>query len=179
MIFLLLQFLQIVIFLIPGEFIEIAAGISFGWFWGFVLCELGIFIASSFIYLISKKLGKPIIKQFVGKHQFEKLEKFNDSSKRDKIIFLIFFIPALPKDLLTYVACFFDISYRKLMVIICVARIPSIITSTIAGNYLINKQYLVAIIIFIVTGLITIICYLLSDKIMKRIDKKHEESKLN
>ncbi len=175
----MLQFLQIVISVIPGEFIEIAAGISFGWFWGFILCEVGIFIASSFIYFISKKLGKPIIQQFVGKHKFEKLERFNNSSKRDKIIFLIFFIPALPKDLLTYVACFFDISYCKLMMIICIARIPSIITSTIAGNYLINKQYLAAIIIFVITGLIAIICYLLSDKIMNRIDKKHSESKTN
>lgn len=164
--------------IIPGEFIEVAAGISFGWFYGFILCEIGIFIASSFIYFLSRKLGKPIIQSFIGKDKFKKLEKFNNSKKRDQIIFWIFFIPALPKDLLTYVASFFDISYKKLMFIILVARIPSIITSTIAGNYIINKEYWKAIIIFIITGVIAVVCYFLSDKIMKKIES-HKKEKHN
>lgn len=175
-IFLVLQIIQIVISIIPGEFIEVAAGISFGWFYGFILCEIGIFIASSFIYFISRKLGKPVIESLIGKEKFKKLAKFNHSKKRDQIVFFIFFIPALPKDLLTYVASFFDISYKKLMAIILIARIPSIITSTIAGNYIINKEYLKAIIIFIVTGAIAIACYFLSDKIMKRLENaKHKK----
>lgn len=176
-IFLLLQIIQIIVSIIPGEFIEVAAGISFGWFYGFVLCEIGIFIASSFIYFISRKLGKPIVESFIGKERFKKLEKFNHSKKRDQIIFLIFFIPALPKDLLTYVASFFDISYKKLMSIILIARIPSIITSTIAGNYIINKEYWKAILIFVITGAIAIVCYFLSDKIMKKIESiKHKKT---
>lgn len=177
-IFLSLQIIQIIVSIIPGEFIEIAAGISFGWFYGFILCEVGIFIASTFIYFVSRKLGKPIIQSFIGKDKFKKLEKFNNSKKRDQIIFWIFFIPALPKDLLTYVASFFDISYKKLMFIILVARIPSIITSTIAGNYIINKEYWKAIIIFIITGVIAVICYFLSDKIMKKIES-HKKEKHN
>ena len=176
--FLSLQIIQIIVSIIPGEFIEIAAGISFGWFYGFILCEVGIFIASTFIYFVSRKLGKPIIQSFIGKDKFKKLEKFNNSKKRDQIIFLIFFIPALPKDLLTYVASFFDISYKKLMFIILVARIPSIITSTIAGNYIINKEYWKAIIIFIITGVIAVVCYFLSDKIMKKIES-HKKEKHN
>ena len=67
------------------------------------------------------------------------------------------------------------ISYKKLMFIILVSRIPSIITSTIAGNYIINKEYWKAIIIFIITGVIAVICYFLSDKIMKRIAAKKEK----
>lgn len=177
-IFLSLQIIQIIVSIIPGEFIEIAAGISFGWFYGFILCEVGIFIASTFIYFLSRKLGKPIIQSLIGKDKFKKLEKFNNSKKRDQIIFWIFFIPALPKDLLTYVASFFDISYKKLMFIILVARIPSIITSTIAGNYIINKEYWKAIIIFIITGVIAVVCYFLSDKIMKKIES-HKKEKHN
>lgn len=175
-IFLALQILQIVVSIIPGEFVEVAAGITYGWFFGFVLCEIGIFIGSSFIYFFSKKIGKPAVKNFVGDKHFDKLSKLDNYKNRDRIIFLIYLVPGLPKDLLSYVACFFSINYSKFMIISMVARIPSILTSTIAGSYLINGDYLEAVLIFVFTGLFALVCFLLSDKIMNKISK-HKESK--
>lgn len=175
LIFLLLQIFQIVISIIPGEFVEIVAGISFGWFYGFILCEIGIFIGSSLIFLLCRKVGKPIVKSFVGERQFKRLEKIDKHPSRDRIIFLIFLIPGLPKDVLTYVASFFNIKYMKFIIISMVARIPSIITSTIAGGYLLEAQYLEAVIIFIVTGIFSVFCYILSDKIMNKINE-HRKS---
>lgn len=174
-IFLLFQILQVIVFIIPGEFIEIASGISFGWFGGFVLCEIGIFIASSFIFFFSRKIGKPVITSFIGESKFTKFEKINQYVNRDKIIFLIFLIPGLPKDILLYISSFFDISWKKLMILTLVARIPSIITSTIAGEYILKQQYLRAIIVFVVTGIATLVCYLTSNKILMNLQKKKDE----
>lgn len=174
-IFLLFQILQVIVFIIPGEFIEIASGISFGWFGGFVLCEIGIFIASSFILFFSRKIGKPVITSFIGESKFTKFEKINQYVNRDKIIFLIFLIPGLPKDILLYISSFFDISWKKLMILTLVARIPSIITSTIAGEYILKQQYLRAIIVFVVTGIATLVCYLTSNKILMNLQKKKDE----
>ena len=63
----------------------------------------------------------------------------------------------------------------KFIIISMVARIPSIITSTIAGGYLLEAQYLEAVIIFIVTGIFSVFCYILSDKIMNKINE-HRKS---
>lgn len=174
-IFLVLQILQIIVSILPGEFIEIGAGITFGWFKGFILCEIGLFIGTAFIYFFSKKVGKPVVKAFIGERHFSKLEKLDNHPNRDKVLFIIFLIPGLPKDLISYVACFFNIGFWKFIFISLVARIPSVITSTIAGGYIIDGKYIEAIIVFIITGIISILCYLLSNKIMQKIN----ENKIN
>lgn len=159
-IFLFIQILQILVSIIPGEMIEIAAGITFGWFIGLVLCLLGVSIASTLIFLTCKKFGKPYIDKLVGKGKLKKFDILNNSDKRDSIIFLVFLIPGVPKDLLIYAASFFDISLKKFLILSLPARIPSIITSTIAGQYILEGNYKPAIYIFVIMLLITLLGYL-------------------
>lgn len=158
-IFLFVQILQVLVSIIPGEMIEIAAGITFGWFIGLVLCLIGVAIASSLIFCICKKLGKPYIDKLVGKGKLKKFDKLNNSSKRDSIIFLVFLIPGIPKDLLIYAASFFNISLKRFLLLSIPPRIPSIITSTIAGHYILEGNYKPAIYIFIIMFLITLVGY--------------------
>ena len=73
------------------------------------------------------------------------------------IIFIIFFIPGTPKDILTYFAPFTRIKLSTFLLITTVARIPSIITSTIGGNALSNQNYHFTITVFIITGIISIL----------------------
>lgn len=58
------------------------------------------------------------------------------------IIFIIFFIPGTPKDLLTYIAPFTRIKLKTFLLLTTFARIPSVITSTIGGNALSNQNAL-------------------------------------
>lgn len=176
-IFLGLQILQIIVSILPGEIVEIGAGITFGWLYGFILCEIGLFIGTAFIYLFSKKLGKPVVKAIIGERQFTKLEKLDNHPKRDKALFLIYLVPGLPKDLITYVVGFFNISFWKFIFISLIARIPSVITSTVAGSYIIEGEYLIAGLIFVITGVISILCYILSSKIMDKINESKNDIK--
>jgi len=176
LLFLTIQILQVIVSTIPGEFVEIAAGITFGWFFGLVLCEIGILIATVLIFMVCKKLGKPLIDNYVGKGKLKKFDQLDKSPKRDRVLFFLFLIPGIPKDMLIYASAFFDISLSKFLLISLIARIPSIITSTIAGDYILEKKYGEAILIFVITGVITIICYLLYDKIYKRVTTKENKN---
>ena len=53
-----LQFAQIFLFIIPGEPIEILAGICYGNIWGTVFIMISAAIISAFIYLLVHKLGR-------------------------------------------------------------------------------------------------------------------------
>ncbi len=170
-IFLLLQVLQVVVALIPGEALEIGAGAAFGWFGGFLLSELGVMLGTSLIFVISRKLGKRFIESITGGRKLMRFEKLDRSKHRDRIIFLVFFIPGLPKDVLTYAAAFFDIKLFKFLYITVIARIPSIISSTLAADFLISKNYVTATAIFVITAAISVICFLLSEKILAKIEK--------
>lgn len=170
-IFLLLQVLQIVVAVIPGEALEVGAGAAFGWFGGFLLSELGIMLGTVLIFAVTRKLGKRFVESITDGKRIKRFEKLDKSPRRDRIIFLIFFIPGLPKDILTYAAAFFDIGLLKFLVITMTARIPSVISSTLAADFLINGNYITSAVIFIITAVISALCFLLSEKILAKIEK--------
>lgn len=173
-IFLVVQILQVIISIIPGEMVEIAAGISFGWFLGLILCLLGVAIATFLIFFACKKLGKPYIDKLVGKGKLKMFDKLNHSEKRDQIIFLIYLLPGIPKDILTYAAGFFDIKLSKFLILTLIARIPSVITSTLAGHYILEGNYKPVIFIFGIMIIITAISYLSYTLISKKLKKGKE-----
>ncbi|MBQ2945934.1 MAG: TVP38/TMEM64 family protein [Clostridia bacterium] len=173
--YLALQVLQVVVALIPGEALEIGAGAAFGWFWGLILAEIGVALGTVIIFVVARKAGRRFVDAIVGGKKLKVFDKLNTHPRRDSVIFLVFLIPALPKDLLTYAAAFFDISMWKFILMTAIARIPSIITSTLAADFLIEGNYLAAVLIFVATGAMAIICFLLSEKIMAKIGVKKSE----
>lgn len=66
-------------------------------------------------------------------------------------MFLIFLIPGSPKDLMTYVVSLSNIALWKWLLLTTVGRIPSIITSTFMSGSIKEGNYLMAIVILIVT----------------------------
>lgn len=104
LIFLVVQILQVVVAMIPGEPIEICAGLLYGPVWGTLSCMLGILIGSLIVYALVKKLGMPIVSVFIDPDRLQNLWFVRDESRFEKIAFLLFFIPGTPKDLLTWAA---------------------------------------------------------------------------
>ncbi len=137
-----LQLLQILVPVLPGEPIEFLAGICYGTWLGLLLILIGAFLSSTIIFFSVRKLGKDFIITFLGKEkveQFENSKFFADSKKIYLILFILFFIPGTPKDLLTYIAGLLPLKPYKFLLISTFARIPSIITSTFAGSNLIAR----------------------------------------
>ena len=72
------------------------------------------------------------------------------------ILFIVFFIPGTPKDLLTYFAPLTPIPLWRFVVLTTIARIPSIVSSTIAGSAVLSSEYSLVILIYAITGLLAI-----------------------
>lgn len=165
-----LQFAQIFLFIIPGEPIEILAGICYGEVWGTVFVMLSAAITSAFIYLLVHKFGRKIIYDFVDKNKIEKIENskvFQNPSTIRFIIFILFLIPGTPKDLLTYIAALLPIKPVEFIIISTIARFPSVISSTLAGASLLEGNWKLSLIIYGVTFAMVAIVVL----IMKKFDK--------
>jgi uncharacterized membrane protein YdjX (TVP38/TMEM64 family) len=148
--------LQVIVAFIPGEPIEILAGYIFGAWGGLLLCLLGSALGSMLIILTVRKLGMKFVTLFVEREQFENLKFFQNPKKRDITIFIVFLIPGTPKDILTYLSGLVPMHMGKFILITSVARIPSIITSTIGGSMLGHQKYKIAILVFAVTAILTL-----------------------
>lgn len=155
--FLGIQVIQVVVAMIPGEPIEILAGILYGPLWGTLTCMLGIFIGSIIVYLLVRKLGMPIVSIFIDPEKFQNLRILQDERRFERIAFLLFFIPGTPKDLLTWAAGLIHIRPLRFFILSTIARLPSILTSTLAGTTMLSGDFSTTVLIFVATGCISMV----------------------
>ena len=155
--FLGIQVIQVVVAMIPGEPIEILAGILYGPLWGTLTCMLGIFIGSIIVYLLVRKLGMPIVSIFIDPEKFQNLRILQDERRFERIAFLLFFIPGTPKDLLTWAAGLIHIRPMRFFILSTIARLPSILTSTLAGTTLLSGDFSTTVLIFVATGCVSMV----------------------
>ena len=152
-----LQFLQVFIALIPGELLETAAGYAFGPWVGTAICYVGVGLASSLIFALTRRYGVKLVEIFVARERINELRFLNTERKRNNLIFLLYFIPGTPKDLLTYFVGLTDIKLSQFLILSMIARIPSVISSTFGGHLLGEERYTGAIILYGVTGVVSAI----------------------
>ena len=163
-----LQILQVFIALIPGELVESAAGFILGPWLGTVICYLGVCIASSLIFSLTRRYGVKWVEVFVSREKINDLRFLNTEQKRNTLIFLLFFIPGTPKDLLTYFVGLTDIKLSRFLLLSMVARVPSVISSTFGGHLLGEEHYVGAIILYAFTGLVSLVGLLAYNRYIKK-----------
>ncbi len=170
--FVAIRAFQTVIKIIPAEPLEIGAGCLYGTWGGLLYCMLGTFLGSLVIIALSKLFGRKFVNIFFPIEKIDSLKFLQDKKKVYFSLFFIYLIPGTPKDILTYAASITNINMVRFMIVTSIARIPSIITSTIVGAEIMEKNYWLAAGIFIGTGALSIICSLIYNKFSKAHDKK-------
>ncbi len=151
-----LQILQVFVALLPGELIELALGYSFGFLGGTLICLCGIAIASVPIFLLTKKFGSRFVEIFFERGQIENLSFIRNEKKLKRLVFLLFFIPGTPKDLLTYFVGLTPMKLSEFLILTLAARIPSIVTSTASGDLFAEGDYILSAAVFAITGIISV-----------------------
>ena len=69
-----LELAQVVLAVLPGEPVELLAGICFGPIWGTIFLMISVFIVTAMIYFFVKKYGRDFIYEFFPKEKVNKLE---------------------------------------------------------------------------------------------------------
>lgn len=143
--------LQVLVAVIPGEPLEIAAGYAFGAVEGTVLCMLGTFLGSILVFQLVRTFGIRAIEVFFPMERIRSLRFLQNEKRLNRLVFLIFFLPGTPKDILCYFIGLTNMPLRTWAAISLIARIPSIVTSTVGGNALGMERYAMAAAVFAAT----------------------------
>lgn len=166
-----MQLLQIIVAFIPGEVVQIAAGMMYGPLWGSVVILVGCVLSSMVVYELVHKLGAPFVRSMVGEKQLLKFRQFELSGKFGVTVFILFLIPGFPKDVLTYIAPLSDMNLRTFLLLSTIGRTPGVIISTYAAAGLADGNIVTSVIIFVVAALIAIIVLLLRNRIIDAISR--------
>ena len=166
-----LQILQVFIALIPGELLESAAGFAFGPWLGSAICYAGLVVGSSMVFLLTRKFGVRLVEVFISREKINQLRFINTETKRNGLIFLLFFIPGTPKDLFTYFVGLTDMKLGTFLAISLIARIPSVLSSTFGGHLLGEGRYWGAVLLYGITAAISLGGMLIYRRILRHKNK--------
>lgn len=176
--FLGMTVLQIVIAIIPGEPLELGAGYAFGFWRGTLLCEIGILLGGLLVFLFVRRFGVKAVEVFFPREKIESLRFLHNEKRLALWVFILFFIPGTPKDIMTYIVPLTPMKLSTFLLLSTVARLPSVVTSTIGGNALGTKNYWGAILVFVITLAISAAGLLFYDRLCDRKQKEKENSSI-
>jgi uncharacterized membrane protein YdjX (TVP38/TMEM64 family) len=166
-----LQVLQIVVAVIPGEAVELIAGAAYGAWGGLAICIAGCVAATLIIFCIVRRWGRALVLRLFGAEKTGAWTFLEDVKKTRWVVFLLFLIPGTPKDMLSYIVPLSKLTAAQFILISSFARIPSILTSTIMGDSMVRGNWLMFLLIFLITALTGFLGMQFRDRIIRRVKK--------
>ena len=168
------QLLQIIVAIIPGEVVQVAAGMIYGTWGGFLVLLIGCIISSAIVFVLVRKLGAPFVQNMVSTKYLDKFRTFEATGKLDLIVFFLFLIPGLPKDVFTYLVPLTDMPIGRFLVLATAGRIPAMFMSCFAANGIMEGNYVTSAIIFAVAAVIAVLGIIFRDKILGIFENRRE-----
>lgn len=138
--YILLQALQVVISLIPGELTGIVGGYVYGNSFGFIFSTLGLALGSLVAFELARILGRPFVEKFVDQKLIKKFE-FLTTDAGVTLCFLLFLIPGFPKDVLCYLLGLSRMKLSIFLVLSTLGRMPGTFLLTLQGASIRSQRY--------------------------------------
>ncbi len=173
-VFIVLQFLQVVILPIPSTVTVVAGAALFGPLKGSLYSLIGIVLGSLCAFLVGRYAGSRVVAWLIGK---ETLDKWLKKVKgKDKLLLsAMFLLPVFPDDVLCFVAGLSSMSLVFFLVVILISRVLAIFTTSYSVS-LIPFDTWWGILIWVILGIAIVVLFIFlykkSDAIQDWILKK-------
>lgn len=175
--FIALQVIQVVLFFIPGEIIQIAGGYIFDSLYGSLFSLIGITIGGSIVFSISRFFGKPFVEKIISKRHIKYFTKILNSPKINYIVFILYLIPGIPKDALAYICGISNIKFMDFLIYSSLGRLPGIVISTYFGQNISSKNIPVLVGVAILTVILLLIGVVKGKSIVNNLNKGSNKNK--
>lgn len=169
------QIVQIVICVIPGQWLQFAAGYMYGFWLGFLFSLIGAAIGSVITYYLAKLLGRDVMYLVFGEKKINEFIHKLNSKKAIVVVFLIFLIPGVPKDLCNYAAGISAMKLKPFLVVSLVGRSPGMMGSLLVGRQIEAGNYTGAIIIAVIAVILFIIGIIMRKRLTGWLDKVYDK----
>lgn len=177
LLFVLLQVVQVVIAVIPGGPVPMIGGVLFGEWGALALSLAGFFLGTVLVYYLVQWIGKPLVDRFVSEKHFQKFDFLLEGKRTELLIFLVFLLPGLPKDVLTYLVSFnFRIKPMHLFLLTTLGRTPATILTVFLGGSLWDGNYILTIVLTGVILLLAFAGWMIKKHVDKRAERKTKKS---
>lgn len=137
LVFVLINFAQVILAPIPGQAVGVAGGYLFGFWLGFLLNVAGILLGSLAAFGLARAFGKPLVDRFVGPHTRDFLERAA-SKNGVRGLFVLYLLPFLPDDALCLMAGLTPIRWSTFALVVVLGRSPGSLVASLTGAGLVD-----------------------------------------
>ena len=160
--------IQVLVAFIPGEPVELLAGYAFGVIEGSMLTMAGFLLGSWLIFCLVRRFGVHLVEVFFSREKISQLGFLKNPKKAQILAFILMSIPGTPKDFLSYFAGLTPLTMKQWLGIVVIARLPSLLTSTITGAAAGEENYLLSGIMLAITLLMSLFGILYYRRLTKK-----------
>ncbi len=165
----ILSMFQVVVAFLPAEPVQVLAGISFGFPLGLFCCAIGVFFGNLIIFILYRVYGEAIRECFV-KNIHVNFEKAATSDKLAVIIFILYFLPAIPYGMICFFAASVGMKYPRYAILTFLGSLPSICIGVGLGNMAIEIGWIVSLCVLLLLLVILTIMLINKEKFFAKIN---------
>lgn len=166
-----LQIIQVVVCFLPGQPIQFAASYMFGVGRGLLLSIIGAVIGTVISFYISKALGSDAMHLIFGEEKVKEYQRKLNSGRGLLLAFLIYLIPGIPKDLVSYAAGISEMRFRPFLLAATVGRSPAMLGSLLFGHFYGKQNYRALVILSVIVALVLLVCFIKRKDLIEFLDR--------
>lgn len=166
-----LQISQIMVSVIPGQFIQFAGGYAYSFWFGYLYSIIGIGLGTALSFYLSRILGRDAMHLLFGEARITKFVHQLNSKKAFSILFVLFLIPGLPKDLITYAAGVSEFRFLPYLILSLIGRTPALMGTIMMGSMLNKGSYFGLITLSLLAIILCIILFLKRHQLTTLVDR--------
>lgn len=166
----ILAMLQVVFPFLPAEPVQVIAGIAFGFPIGLICCTIGVILGCLFIFVMYKIFGNRIHHYFVKNIHLD-FDKASSSKQIVAVIFILFFLPAIPYGMICFLAASVKMKLPRYMTVTILGALPSICIGVGLGHIAIAVSWFISIAVCLLLIVLLSILMMKREIIFAKINK--------
>lgn len=169
---------RVITIIFPSAPIQILAGLTYGIFFGLLICLAGYMIGNTIVFVLIRRFGdiflpfNTVNKKIRKKSRWDLLFSIK-SENVEFMAFLLFLIPGIPNGILPYIFAKSRITLPRYLLAILLAGTPTILICTLVGERIADGDIYTAAIVFGIFVIIALLVLVLRSRIISFIKKKN------
>lgn len=165
-----LSMLQVVVAFLPAEPVQVLAGISYGFWWGCLICFVGVIVGNTVIYVLYRIYGDKLSEYFHKNIEVD-FDVLASSGRVVLFIFILYFLPAIPYGLICFFAASLGMKYHKYIIVTVLGAVPSIMIGVGLGNLAVSQSWIISVVIFVLLAIVLIVLYVNRKKVFAKLNQ--------
>ncbi len=166
-----LQIFQTVFAIIPSGPIVMVSGVLFHPALAIFICILGQTLGAVIVFYLVKFLGVRFLSLFVDPDKIKNSKLIANENRSLVLMFGYLLIPALPKDIVAFIAPFTKIKIGHFILVNTIARLPMTIVTVLMGTSVISGEFHVTLILGLISLALAILCFVFNNRIVEKLDE--------